>query len=140
MIAFDKEKSDKEKSVPLSHVSLRRGKSAVYKKAIMDGVYRAMRETFDVPDGDRFMVISEHDEDSFFYEANYLDIPRSDNLVIIQITANNTRTVVQKKALYARICELLVENPGLRSEDVLISIVEAAKENWSFGNGMAQYT
>lgn len=108
--------------MPLSRISLRRGKSAAYKKAIMDGVYRALRETFDVPDGDRFTVMSEHDEHSFAYDANDLDIARSDDLVIIQITANNIRTVGQK-ALYARIAEVRAESPGLRPEDVLVSIV-----------------
>lgn len=125
--------------MPLSRISLRRGKPAAYKQAVADGVYRAMRETFDVPDGDRFAVVSEHDEESFLYDANYLGIPRSDDLVIIQITANNTRTVDQKKALYARIAELLMESPGLRPEDVFVNVVEVRKENWSFGRGIAQY-
>ena len=62
-----------------------------------------------------------------------------DDLVIIQITANNTRTVTQKQAFYARVATLLAESPGLRSEDVFINLVEVAKENWSFGNGEAQY-
>jgi 4-oxalocrotonate tautomerase len=125
--------------MPLSRISLRRGKSAAHKKAIMDGIYRALRETFDVPDGDLFMVMSEHDEDTFVYDDSYLGIARSDDLVIIQITANDTRTVGQKKALYARTAALLAESPGLRPEDVFVSIVEVAKENWSFGRGIAQY-
>jgi 4-oxalocrotonate tautomerase family enzyme len=59
--------------------------------------------------------------------------------VIIQITANSGRTVEQKKALFTRIAELLSEKPGLRKEDVFVNLVEVAKENWSFGNGVAQY-
>jgi 4-oxalocrotonate tautomerase len=125
--------------MPLTRIDLRRGKSAAYKKAICDGVYRAMRETFAVPDEDRFMIVNEHDSGDFVFGDNYLGIARSDDLVIIQITANNTRTIEQKKALYARIAALLSESPGLRPEDVFINIVEVAKENWSFGNGIAQY-
>ena len=64
---------------------------------------------------------------------------RSDDVVFIQITANNTRGLEQKKALFARIAQLLGESPGLRPEDVFINIVEVAKENWSFGHGLAQY-
>jgi 4-oxalocrotonate tautomerase len=125
--------------MPLVRIDLRRGKSPAYKNAICDGVYRAMRETFTVPDEDRFVIVSEHDSDNFVFSENYLGIARSGDLVIIQITANNTRTIEQKKALYARIAASLSEDPGLRAEDILINIVEVAKENWSFGNGMAQY-
>ena len=125
--------------MPLVRVSLRQGKSASYKRAIGDGIYQAMREAFNVPEEDRFVVISEHAESEFQFSRTYLDIARSDDLVIIQITANNTRTVEQKKALFARIAELLSQNPGLRKEDVFVNLVEVAKENWSFGNGVAQY-
>jgi phenylpyruvate tautomerase PptA (4-oxalocrotonate tautomerase family) len=125
--------------MPLVRVSLRRGKSDDYKRAIGDGVYKAMREAFNVPEEDRFVVVSEHSEGEFQFSKTYLDIARSDDLVIIQITANNTRNVEQKKALFARIADLLSENPGLRKQDVFISLVDVPKENWSFGNGVAQY-
>jgi 4-oxalocrotonate tautomerase len=125
--------------MPLVRISLRQGKSADYKQAIGVGVYQAMIEVFDVPKEDRFVVISEHAASEFQFSRTYLDIARSDDLVIIQITANNTRNVEQKKALFARIAELLSQRPGLRKEDVFINLVEVAKENWSFGNGIAQY-
>jgi len=125
--------------MPLVRVSLRRGKTAAYRKAILDGVYHAMRETFDVPEEDRFMIVSEHDEPDFSYSASYLGIARSDDLVIIQLTVSNTRTLVQKKALYRRIVERLRESPGLRPEDIFINLVEVQPENWSFGHGIAQY-
>ena len=125
--------------MPLVRVSLRRGKPAAYLQAVLDGVYNAMRETFDVPEDDRFMIISEHDETTFSYDADYLGITRSDDLVIIQLTVSNTRNVEQKKALYRRIVGNLAVNPGLRPEDVFINLVEVAPENWSFGHGVAQY-
>lgn len=125
--------------MPLVRVSLRQGKPAAYRKAILDGIYRAMRSAFDVPEEDRFMTISEHDETDFSYSKSYLDIPRSDDLVIIQITANNTRGVEKKKALYRQIVDNLAADPGLRREDVFINLVEVLPENWSFGNGVAQY-
>ena len=125
--------------MPLLHISLRAGKPESYKKAIFDNLYRAMHETFDVPEDDQFMVLTEHDAASFRYSASYLDVARSDDLVFVQITANNTRSQDQKKALYRRITELMGSNPGLRPEDVFINIVEVEKENWSLGNGLAQY-
>jgi phenylpyruvate tautomerase PptA (4-oxalocrotonate tautomerase family) len=125
--------------MPLVRVSLRRGKSDDYKKAIGDGVYQALRETFTVPEEDRFVAVSEHSESEFQFSKTYMDIARSDDLVILQITVSNTRSIEQKKALFARIVELLAQKPGLRGEDVFINLLEVAKENWSFGNGIAQY-
>jgi 4-oxalocrotonate tautomerase len=118
---------------------MQKGKSAEYKKAMLESIYLAMRETFNVPENDRFMTIQECEKDGFVYGKDYLEIARSDDLLIIQITANNTRTVEQKKALYAKIVELLVQNIKIRPEDVFINLLEVTKENWSFGMGVAQY-
>ena len=125
--------------MPLLHISLRAGKPEAYRQAIFDGLYRAMRETFDVPEDDQFMTITEHDAADFRYGASYVGVIRSDDLVFIQITANNTRTLEQKKALFRRIAELLGESPGIRPEDVFVVLADAAKENWSVGHGLAQF-
>ena len=125
--------------MPLVHVSLRRGKPAAHRQAILDGIYRALRATFDVPDEDRFMTITEHDETDFSYSRTYLGIDRSDDLVMIQLTVSNTRTVEKKKALFRQIVANLTADPGLRPEDILINLVEVLPENWSFGRGIAQY-
>jgi phenylpyruvate tautomerase PptA (4-oxalocrotonate tautomerase family) len=125
--------------MPLARVSLRRGKPPAYRRAILDNIYEALRETYDVPEDDRFMLVTEHDAGDFLYGARYLGIERSDDLVIIQLTVSNTRTVDQKKALYRSIAQRMTKNPGLRPQDVFINLVEVAKENWSFGHGEAQY-
>jgi 4-oxalocrotonate tautomerase len=124
--------------MPLARIDLRKGKDAAYRRAIGRVVYEAMIGV-GVPQKDRFQVIHEHDADDFFFDADYLGIHRSDDLVIIQITWNEGRTLEQKKALYKSIAEGLHAAVGLRPEDVLINLVEVKKENWSFGNGVAQY-
>jgi phenylpyruvate tautomerase PptA (4-oxalocrotonate tautomerase family) len=126
-------------TMPLVRISLRRGKSSAHITALRHGIYQAMRETFNVPENDRFILVSQHDADEFDYDPIYLGIARSDDLVIVQITCNSGRTVEQKQALYRRIAENFSAGPGLRPEDVFINLVEVAKENWSFGNGIAQY-
>jgi 4-oxalocrotonate tautomerase len=125
--------------MPLVRIDLRRGKSAAYKKAISDGVYQALREIFTVPENDRFMVVTDRAEEDFFYEPSYLGIAHGADFVMLQITVTNTRTVEQKQALYARIVELLEKSPGIRRQDVMINLIDVGKENWSFGNGVAQY-
>jgi 4-oxalocrotonate tautomerase len=112
---------------------------AAYREAILDGIYRAMLSTFDVPEEDRFMVISEHDEPDFSYSKTYFGIARSDDLVMIQLTVSNTRTREKKQALFRQIVDNLAADPGVRPEDVFINLVEVLPENWSFGNGIAQY-
>src|SRR5450755_3009644 len=124
--------------MPLLHISLRAGKPEAYRQAIFDSLYRAMRDALDVPEGDQFMTISEHDAANFRYGAAF-GIVRSDDLVLIQITVFDTRTAQQKKVLFGRIAELLGESPGIRPQDVFVNVLEAAKENWSVGHGLAQF-
>jgi phenylpyruvate tautomerase PptA (4-oxalocrotonate tautomerase family) len=117
---------------------MRAGKPEAYRQAILDSLYRALREALNVPEHDQFMTITEHDAANFRY-GPYLGIARSDDLLFIQITVFNTRTFEQKTALYRRIAELLGDSPGVRPEDVFVYVLEAAKENWSLGHGLAQF-
>jgi 4-oxalocrotonate tautomerase len=126
-------------TMPLIHISLRAGKPEAYRQAIFDSLYRAMRETLSVPEDDQFMTITEHDAANFRYGASCFGIRRSDDVVFIQITVFNTRTAEQKKALFRRIAQLLGERPGIRPENVFVNVLEAAKENWSVGHGLAQF-
>ncbi|MFM0551367.1 tautomerase family protein [Paraburkholderia sediminicola] len=125
--------------MPLTRIALRAGKPVEYRKAVTESIQRSLVDTFNVPKDDIFMLITEHEAGNFVYDNQYLNVERSDDLVIIQITLNNTRTLEMKKALYKRMADELAESPGLRREDVFINLVEVLKENWSFGNGIAQY-
>ena len=125
--------------MPLVRISLIAGKPEAYKQKISDVIHRAMVETVNVPALDRFQIITEHSKSDFIYDPQYLNVARTDDLVMVQITLNAGRTTELKKALYRRIAELLHQEVGIRKEDVLINLVEVAKENWSFGNGEAQY-
>jgi 4-oxalocrotonate tautomerase len=124
--------------MPIIHISLRAGKPEAYRQAIFDGLYRAMRETLNVPEDDQFMTITEHDAANFRCGDAY-GVRRSADVVYIQITVFNTRTPEQKKALFKRTAELLGKSPGIRPEDVFITVLDAAKENWSVGHGLAQF-
>jgi phenylpyruvate tautomerase PptA (4-oxalocrotonate tautomerase family) len=126
-------------TMPLVRISLVEGKPETYRQKVGDAVHRAMVETINVPPFDRFQIITCHVKSDFIYDAEYLNISRSDDLIMIQITLNTGRTTEMKKAFYKRVVELLVQDVKIRPEDVLICLVEVAKENWSFGNGVAQY-
>jgi len=125
--------------VPLVRISLIEGKSAEYRRKAGDVVHQAMVETINCPPQDRFQLITEHAPGNFLCAPEYLGIAHTDDLIVIQITLNEGRTVDLKKALFKAIADGLNETVGVRPEDVFISLVEVRKENWSFGNGIAQY-
>jgi 4-oxalocrotonate tautomerase len=131
---------EEEAGMPLVRISLREGKTEGYKKALGDGVHRALVEAMDAPVQDRFQVITEHPASGLVYDPTYLGIGRTDDLVMVQITLSTGRKLAQKRKLFKRMAEILAEKPGLRPEDLMVSLVEVAWENWSFGNGDAQYT
>ncbi|MGO7155437.1 tautomerase family protein [Rhizobium leguminosarum] len=126
--------------MPLVRISLRKGKSPDYLMALADNIQRALVETFDVPENDRFQAIHQHDERELIFDRSYLAGPRSDDFVYISITIGRPRTGEMKAALYRRLADLLAQSPGLRPEDVMIVISTSTPEDWSFGNGIAQMT
>jgi 4-oxalocrotonate tautomerase len=125
--------------MPLARIDLPAGKPPEYGRAVADAVYEALIATLNVPRGDRFQVISEHSLDTLLIDPTYLGIDRSADALLIQITLSEGRTVEVKKAFYKAVADGLHQRIGLRREDVLINLVEVKKENWSFGNGVAQY-
>jgi phenylpyruvate tautomerase PptA (4-oxalocrotonate tautomerase family) len=124
--------------VPLVRISLLKGKSPELRRKIGDAIHRAMIETIDVPQHDRFQLLTEHEPGDLVYDSEYLGIARTNEIVMVQITLNVGRTLAQKRALFRRIADHLGAL-GLRREDVLVNLVEVAKENWSFGLGEASY-
>lgn len=126
--------------MPLARISVPRHRSPADRKAISAGILGALKEAFNVPADDLFHIVAEHEPDGgIVCGASYLGIEYSDDLTIIQIAANDTRTLEQKKALYRLIARNLAANRGLRPQDVFINLVEVEKENWPFRNGEAQY-
>ena len=125
--------------MPLVRISLLKGKSRAHIRAIADGVHRALIETFSVPADDRFQLIHQHERDDFIFDSDYMGIHRSEDVVFIQIAASNWRDTRAKQALYKAIADHLADNPGLRKEDVQITLSPNEKADWSFGNGIAAY-
>jgi|SRR5947209_7258722 len=125
--------------MPLVRIDLVRGKSIEFRKALGEIVYQAMRELINVPANDKFQIITEHAAEKLNVADNYLGNAYSDNIVLIQITLNTGRTVEMKKAFFKKIADDIHAQLNLRRDDVVINLVEVAKENWSFGGGIAQY-
>ena len=125
--------------MPLVRIDLRAGKPKEHIRAIGAAVHQALGECLEVPVRDYFQIITEHDEDHLIVDPSYLDIERSEDTVLIQVFLSVGRTTEKKQAFYAKIVELLQKNPGMRPQDVIIVLVQNTREDWSFGNGEAQY-
>jgi 4-oxalocrotonate tautomerase len=126
--------------MPLVRISLREGKSEPYSRALANGVHQAMVEAIEIPSQDRFQIVTQHSANDLIYDSTYLGVQRSDDIVMVQITLSAGRKPGQKRKLFQRMAEILAKDPGLRPQDLMINLVETAWENWSFGNGEAQYT
>jgi 4-oxalocrotonate tautomerase len=108
-------------------------------RLVVDVVYDALRSELNVPEDDRFAVVGAHDATGLQIDRTYLGIDRSAAALIIQVTLNAGRDVTLKRAFYAAVAGGLHDRAGIRPEDVIISLVEVTPDNWSFGNGLAQY-
>jgi 4-oxalocrotonate tautomerase len=125
--------------MPIVRIDLREGKTLEYRQQVGEIVYHAMIEALGVPKNDRFQVIAEHSKNDLIFDRDYLGIHRTDDCIFLQITLNSGRTLETKRRFYKAVVDGLHEGLKLRREDVLINLVEVQKENWSFGNGEAQY-
>lgn len=125
--------------MPLVRIDLLEGKTAAFKTQLGELVYESMLETIGIPEEDKFVVVNDLKAEELIFSTNYLGVDRTDGIVIIQITMNEGRTTEVKKALYKTVADKLNSQLDIRKEDVFINLVEVNKENWSFGNGIAQY-
>ena len=125
--------------MPLVRIDLLEGKTAEFKSQLGELVYESMLETIGIPEEDKFVIVNDLKAEELIFSTNYLGVDRTDGIVIIQITMNEGRTTEVKKALYKTVADKLNSQLDIRKEDVFINLVEVNKENWSFGNGIAQY-
>jgi phenylpyruvate tautomerase PptA (4-oxalocrotonate tautomerase family) len=125
--------------MPLVRISLRKGKSPEVLRDLSNAVHAALVSQANVPADDQFHIIEELEDHQLVAHPTYGGVERTDGLVVIQITLNAGRTVEIKRALYADLARRLQEAVDLRPDDLLVSLVEVTKENWSFGKGLATY-
>lgn len=125
--------------MPLVRIDVPASRSAAELRALGDSVHRAMVETLGAPADDKFQVVTGHAPGELNVTPSYLGIAHGEGVVVVQITLNQGRSVEQKRAFYRRLADDLHAAHGIRREDLIVSLVEVPKENWSFGNGDAPY-
>ena len=125
--------------MPLVRIDIKQNPDHTFGKRVGEQIYAALRSCIDVPEHDNFQILTEHDARHLVYDPQYLGIQRSDGVVFIQITISEGRSVEKKQLLFKTIADNLHAELAVRLEDVFINLIEVKKENWSFGNGIAQY-
>jgi phenylpyruvate tautomerase PptA (4-oxalocrotonate tautomerase family) len=123
--------------MPLQRIDLVEGRPEAQRRAIADAVHTALVESIGVPKDDRFQIVTEHPRAGFVCTPAYLGL-RYEDPVLIQLTISVGRTTEQKQQLYRRLAELL-EAVGVRRADAIVNLVEVTRDDWSFGDGVAQY-
>lgn len=125
--------------MPLIQIHLREGKTPDYVKDVMDGIHEALVTSWKIPVNDRFQMVTEYKKGHFHFDKTIWGVKRSDDLIAIYITSIS-RSVEMKKSLYQELVNVLGKNPKVRKEDIFVTIATVGKEDWSFGNGIAQLT
>ena len=126
--------------MPFVQITLARGRTQQVRNAITQAVHLSLVEEFHIPELDKFQIVRELDTDYLIFPSSYLDVPHTDKIIFIQITAKEGRTVEMKKRLYQKIAERVSGAADIASDDVFIVLTENKAENWSFGRGQAQLT
>jgi phenylpyruvate tautomerase PptA (4-oxalocrotonate tautomerase family) len=122
-------------TMPFARIDLIQGKAPEYRAAVADIVYRGIVDVLKAPDGDRFIVISEHTPDNLVYDPNFLGWKRSADFLLIQVTSTVGNDKASKLAFFRYVADQLKEKLSVRPDDIMINMVYVDRSDWSFGNG-----
>ena len=125
--------------MPLVRITVARGLGEERLAALGEGIHRALVTVANVPADDRFQVIEEVPAEHLVWSPRYLGLEHRAPLAFVQVFMNVGRTVEVKKALYAALADAVAAVAPIRREDVIVNLVEVARENWSFGGGLMSY-
>ena len=124
-----------ETIMPFARIDLLKGKSAEYRAAVADVVYKGIVDVLKAPDGDRFIVISEKTPDDLIYDPKFLGWDRSADFLLIQVTSTVGNNKDSKLAFFRYIADELKSKLSVRPDDIMINMVFVDRSDWSFGNG-----
>jgi phenylpyruvate tautomerase PptA (4-oxalocrotonate tautomerase family) len=124
--------------MPLVRIDVQIGRTPSELRKLADVVQDVLLDVFAAPPRDRYQIITEHPVGQIIAEDTGLGFERSDGVVVIQIVQQG-RTAEQKQAAYARLAERLSAECGVKPTDLIVSVVGNGREDWSFGEGRAQF-
>ena len=124
--------------MPFVRISLVKGATVDFKHHISQSIHQALIDTFGIPENDLFQIIEELDNDNIIYPPQYLGIPHTEKMIYIRVTAKLGRSTQMKQALYRAIADEIYRRIQHNSNNLVISLIENSKADWSFGKSEAQ--
>jgi phenylpyruvate tautomerase PptA (4-oxalocrotonate tautomerase family) len=124
--------------MPLLRIDVIEGRSEAELKELLDAVHGATLAAFKVPERDRYQIVHEHPAAEMRIEDTGLGIPRTERVVVVQVTTR-PRSRFEKQNFYGLLCQELLQRCGVNASDVVVSITQNTDEDWSFGYGRAQF-
>jgi phenylpyruvate tautomerase PptA (4-oxalocrotonate tautomerase family) len=124
--------------MPLLRIDVIEGRSKAELKELLDTIHCATLAAFKVPERDRYQIVHEHPAAEMIIEDTGLGIPRTEWIVMVQVTTR-PRSRIEKQNFYELLCQELLRRCGVKASDVFVSITQNADEDWSFGYGRAQF-
>jgi phenylpyruvate tautomerase PptA (4-oxalocrotonate tautomerase family) len=124
--------------MPLIRIEIYEGRSPAEVQLLADTVHEAAVKEFAAPPGDRFQIIQQHPREQMIMLDFGLGLKRTNKLVVMQI-ASQGRTVEQKQAFYAKVAELFEERGIAGPDDLIISMLDNTRADWSLARGRAQF-
>jgi phenylpyruvate tautomerase PptA (4-oxalocrotonate tautomerase family) len=121
--------------MPFARIDLAKGKPAKYRATLADIVYKGILEVLKAPDGDRFIVVNEHEPENLIYDPTFLGMKRSPDFILIQVTSTVGNNKDSKFALFRYIADELQSKLSVRPDDVMVNTVFVDRSDWSFGRG-----
>ncbi|MFV0576993.1 MAG: tautomerase family protein [Vibrio sp.] len=112
-------------------------KSPEFIDQLSEHIHSTLMETWGIPADDCFQIFHQKEEHELRINPTIFGVNRSKDIILLHITST-PRTKEMKLAFYSQLAKRLNEHLDVRTEDVFISIIENTREDWSFGNGLAQ--
>jgi phenylpyruvate tautomerase PptA (4-oxalocrotonate tautomerase family) len=124
--------------MPLTMIDVIRGRSDSEVQTLMDSIHAAMVEAFEVPDTDRYQILTQHEPHEMIARDTGLGMERTRDLVMVQFVSRQ-RAEKAKQQLYRLLAANLQADCGIDPEDLIVTITENGAADWSFGRGVAQF-
>ena len=124
--------------MPLLKFNILEGRTDNEIAMLLDASHEVVLKALRVPDRDRYQVVNEYKASRTRIEDTGLGIPRTGKIVVLEVVSRK-RTIEEKQIFYRLLAEALSTKCGTEPNDVMVTFVENADADWSFGHGEAQF-
>ena len=123
--------------MPLITINITEGMTDFAIDQLQDTIHTCFVKAWNIPENGGFYIINERAKSQMRISRTMWGINRSENPPLLLQITSSPRSKESKVELFRLLAEEL-EKQGIQKEDLFISISPTQREDWSFGNGVAQ--